>query len=65
MSYELWEDVLQIGFWLHTFQTHSPPMLLILWLLGIMEHIHSEMPVYDENKQSEVNPGNAYYAEYI
>lgn len=40
-------------------------MLLILWLLGVMEHIHSEMPVCDEDKQSEANPGNSYYAEYI
>ena len=40
-------------------------MRLLLWLLGIMEHIHSEMPVYDEDKQSEVNPEKPYYAEYI
>lgn len=65
MSYELWEDVLQTGFWLHTFETHCPPMRLLLWLLGIMEPIHSEMPVYDEDKQSEVNPEKPYYAEYV
>lgn len=66
MSYELREDVLQTGFWLHTFQTHSPPVLLILWLLGFVGHIHSEMPAYDKDKQSAASdnniPGNPYCA---
>ena len=35
------------------------------WTSWTSHHIHSEMPIYDKDKQSEVNLGNPYYVEYI